>query len=286
MKRYAIALCLIQMILLGLPPAMAADVERSDVIRKVYRFGEAAGDRLVIVDNVFGSIEVEGYEGDEVRMTAHKTVFAKSNKHVEEAEEEVTLDIIEQDDCIEFYVDGPFREKRRGGVRWEGYRRQGYKVVYDFKLLIPRDCSVELKTVNEGDISVTEIEGDFDVANVNGEIKMKGLRGAGEATTVNGDVRLEFDRNPTGNCDFSTINGNVKLYFQKDLSADFYMKTMNGEAFTDFVVTSLPGRTTTSHTHKGHNVYKVNRMSGIRAGVGGPNIDIHTLNGDMFILCR
>lgn len=285
MKRYMVVLCLLQIILLGVP-VEAAKIERNDVIEKVYRFGAGGGDRLVIVDNVFGSIKIEGYHGDEVRMTAHKTVIARSDKYAAKAEESVTLEIFEQEDCIEFYVDGPFRDRRRHGCNWRGYKKEGYKVIYDFELKIPKDCSVELKTVNEGDIIVKSIEGDFDVDNVNGGIEMNDLRGSGTASTVNGDVMLVFDENPRGDCGFATINGDVKLYFESDLSADFYMKTMNGEAFTDFEVASLPTRTKTSHEGEGRKVYKVGHMSGIRAGRGGPEIEISTLNGDMFILSK
>ncbi|MEJ2722874.1 MAG: hypothetical protein P8181_17315, partial [bacterium] len=71
-----------------------------------------------------------------------------------------------------------------------------------------------------------------------------------------------------------------------DLAADFYFKTMNGEVFTDFDVDALPGKTETANTRDGKNVYTIARMSGIRAGKDGPEIELSTLNGDMFILSR
>jgi len=285
MKQNAIALRLLPIFLLVLP-VLAGAVERSDTIRKVYRFGMGEGERLVIVDNVFGSIHVDGYDGDEVRMSAKKKIVARSDRHAAEAEEEVTLEIFEDEDRIEFYVDGPFRDRGKRGFSWRGYDREGYKVIYDFDLKVPRGCSVELSTVNEGDIVVQSLDGNFDVRNVNGGIEMKGLCGSGEAGTVNGGMQLEFDENPREDCSFDTINGDVKLYFSGNLSADFYMKTMNGEAFTDFEVASLPGKTKTVREGNGHKVYKVSRMSGVRAGRGGPEIEIHTLNGDMFILSK
>jgi DUF4097 and DUF4098 domain-containing protein YvlB len=198
----------------------------------------------------------------------------------------VTLEIFEEDDVIELYVDGPFRDRRKREVNWKGSKHEGYKVIYDFEIKVPKDCALELSTVNEGDIVVELVEGDFDVHNVNGEIDMKGIGGSGDVYTVNGKVLLEFDENPKEDCSFGTINGDVHLYFQPKLSADFYMKTMNGEAFTDFEVSSLPGRVKTSNSKNGKSVYKVARMSGVRAGKGGPTIELNTLNGDMFILSR
>ncbi|UCH83814.1 MAG: hypothetical protein JSW50_15425 [Candidatus Latescibacterota bacterium] len=268
------------------PSGSAADIERTETIEKTLRFGESGTDRLIIVDNVFGSIRVKGSKGNEVRVTAHKTIEARSEKKADEAEEEVTLEILNEDDVIELYVDGPFRDKRKGGVSWRGSKKQGYKVIYDFELEIPRGCAVELNTVNEGDIVVESIDGDFDVGNVNGGIDMTGLRGSGDVYAVNGRVKLEFDTNPQRDCSVGTINGDVRLYFKPGLSADFYLKTMNGEVFTDFEVDALPGKTEKASTKNGKNVYMIARMSGIRAGRGGPEIELKTLNGDMFILSR
>jgi hypothetical protein len=285
MKRFIVLLILTQLLVWS-QPGLTAEIERTEETTQTFRFEDTDGERLVIVDNVWGSIEVKGYDGDEVRVSIRRTTEARSNKKAAEAEEEVTLEIYEEDDAIEFYVDGPFRDRNRHGVNWRGYKREGYKVVFDFELQVPRGCSVELKTVNEGDIFVESVDGDFDVSNVNGGIRMEGLSGSGDVYTVNGKVSLEFDENPKGNCSVGTINGDVRLQFQPGLSADFYMKTMNGEAFTDFEVSSLPGRATTSSSRNGKSVYKISRMSGIRAGKGGPEIELNTLNGDMFILSK
>ena len=107
MKLTIVMLVLLQLVVCC-PSAMAAEVERTETITKTLRFGGSGGERLVIVDNVFGSIEVKGYKGDEVRVTVHKTIEARSEKKAAEAVEEVTLDILEEDDVIEFYVDGQF----------------------------------------------------------------------------------------------------------------------------------------------------------------------------------
>ncbi len=285
MKRHIVLAILLLILVLSLP-VRGADVERTEDIEKTLRFGSTDGDRLVVVDNLFGSIEVRGYNGDEVRVRIQKTIIARSNKKAKEAEEEVTLEVYEDDDVIELYVDGPFRDKRKREFNWRGYRSEGYQVIYNFELQIPKDCAVELNTVDEGDISVISVEGDFDVSNVNGGINMKGLRGSGDVHTVNGKMTVEFDNNPSADCRFGTVNGDVRLYFESDLSADFYMKTMNGDVYTDFDVAALPVRTQTNNSKNGKKVYKVGHMTGVRAGKGGPEIELKTLNGDMFILSR
>jgi hypothetical protein len=238
----------------------------------------------VIVDNVFGSIHLSGVDGEEVRVTARRTTQARSDRLLEEAKDEVRLDISERDGVIEFYVDGPFREKRRGCINWRGIEREGYKVSYDFEVEVPAGCAVEILTVNEGDISIESVAGDFEVSNVNGDIDMRRIEGSGKATTVNGDITLDFARNPQGDCCFATINGEVRLHFLPRLSADFYLKTFNGDIFTDFEVERLPAKTFASSQKNGRTVYKAGHLCGVRAGQGGPEIELDGFNGDMYIL--
>lgn len=285
MKRLFAVIVLLQLGILSQATA-AKDVDRSETIKKTLRFKAGSRDRLVVVDNVFGSIEVRGHEGEDVQVVVRKTIEARSEEKIEEAEEEVTLDITEEDEKVELFVDGPFRNRRRGGIDWRGYRHEGYKVTFDFVIEVPKGCALRIKTVNDGDIQVQSVDGDFEVHNVNGSIEMEGVRGSGVVYTVNGEVRVEFESNPRADCSVGTINGDVRLYFQPDLSADFYMKTMNGDLFTDFEVEALPGKTKTSKTRNGKKVYQVARMSGVRAGKGGPEIELNTLNGDMFILSK
>ena len=64
------------------------------------------------------------------------------------------------------------------------------------------------------------------------------------------------------------------------------MKTMNGEAFTDFELSFLPTRTISNDKQNGKKIYKIGHMSGVRAGRGGPEFELSTLNGDMFILSQ
>jgi len=264
----------------------AADVERTERIERTLRFEGGGTSGLVIVENVFGSIDVKGYDGDEIRLSVQKTIVAESESNANKAEVEVTLDITVEDDLIDLYVDGPFRDRNRDGVHRKGYKRAGYKVRYDFELEIPRSCSIELETVDDGDIVVSSIDGEYDVSNVNGGIEMEDIGGSGDVYTVNGKITVEFDRNPEGNCSAGTINGDVRLYFQPGLSADFYLKTMNGEVFTDFEVDALPARTKKNHKKNGKNVYTIAHTTGVRAGGGGPEFELNTLNGDMFILSR
>jgi hypothetical protein len=262
--------------------ASRMSVRHSEEINKTLRFQDQKGPWELQLDNIHGSIEITGYKGKEVLLTAVKTIHARSEQRADKAKEEVVLDINQEDNLIDIYVDGPFRCQLhgRGGYSW---RDPGYYVQYDFKIRVPFETSLYVKTVNKGDIRIENIKGDFGVRNVNGKIIMEEIDGSGTARTVNGRIKVSFSGNPELDCSFKTINGDLDLYFQNRLSADFRLKTFNGDAYTDFESEYIPVSESQERTRKGRYVFKSNRFFGVRIGNGGPEIRMETLNGDLLI---
>jgi hypothetical protein len=256
--------------------------EEKEEIRKTLKFQDPSQPKELMVDNIFGSIEVEGWSNQEVQLVARKTIKARSAEKIQKAKEEVRLDISEEKNTVDLYVDGPFRpnDSRR---RWRSWRDPGYEVQFDFELKVPHKTNLYLRTVNNGNIRIKNVEGEFEVKNVNGRIEMTEIAGAGCAHAVNGEVKVLFSRNPESDCSFRTINGNLEIFFCPDLSANLRLKTFNGKAYTDFPVTFLRAEQPVGERHNGKYVYKSNRFFGVQAGKGGPEIEFDTLNGDILI---
>jgi DUF4097 and DUF4098 domain-containing protein YvlB len=262
-------------------------LREEETISKTFTLGGAR--KLLDVDNINGSIEVVGGQGDQVQLVVKKTLHAESKERMEAAKKEVTLDITDQPDLLKFYVNGPFRCNCQGDGDGCGGRRhggEGYSVNMDFQLQVPRNVDLKAKTVNGGHISVRNVAGKFSVNNVNGRIEMQDMAGSGKARTVNGGVKVSFRENPKENSDFATINGDVDLHFVKGLSADFRFKTFNGEVFSDFEMTSLPARNARAEQHNGKFVFRTDRSTGGRVGSGGPEIKAENLNGSIRVLER
>jgi DUF4097 and DUF4098 domain-containing protein YvlB len=158
-----------------------------------------------------------------------------------------------------------------------------YYVQYDFELQVPRTTTVWLKTVNNGFITVDDIDGNFDIRNVNGKIVMNNIKGSGDAKTVNGRVSVDFSRNPSENCMFKSINGNLELTFPREPSADFYLKTFNGRMYSDYDFNYLPASPGKAVRKGSKFVYKSNRFQGVRVGNGGPRITMDAFNGNILI---
>jgi DUF4097 and DUF4098 domain-containing protein YvlB len=93
-------------------------------------------------------------------------------------------------------------------------------------------------------------------------------------------VKVAFSRNPTKDSSFHTLNGSVDLYFASNPDADLDLHTSNGGVYADFEVTTLPV------TVKGQNlnnrmIYRTGGEMKVRAGKGGPQLSLHTLNGSI-----
>jgi len=256
-------------------------VRAEETIQKSFPLPPEARKALEI-GNVFGSIEVTGGNSSQVQIVVAKTIRAESNESLERARKEVTLDIEQHEGALKLYVNGPFR-CRCDDCR-DSREGRGYSVKMDFQVQVPSEIDLKVKTVNEGDVKVSNVTGDFLVRNVNGRIEMKAVAGSGTARTVNGPVTVWFRQNPRSSSEFRTINGDVELRFVSGLSADFRFKTFNGGIYSDFPVTSLPARPVSEERHGTKWVLRSDRFTAARVGSGGPEIQIENLNGDIRIL--
>src|SRR5712675_801423 len=251
-------------------------------IEKTFSMPAGTGRRTLEIDNVWGSIEVMGTASDRAQLTVNKSIRAESKGKIEQAKKDVTLDITQQGDVLKLYVDGPFRCNCHDCERSRD--DEGYVVKMDFKVQVPRDIDIKIKTVNEGHVSVRDINGSFLVRNVNGDIQIRNIAGSGTARTVNGPVKVSFRQNPREASEFETVNGAVELAFARDLAADFKFKTFNGGIYSDFPVTALPVQGMKEEHHGAKVIFRADRYTGARVNAGGPQIKVENLNGDIRIL--
>jgi len=257
-----------------------------ETIRKSFDLGATAAARAITVDNVNGSIEVVGADSNQVQLVVQRTNKAKTQERLDHAKREVTLEITHEGGVLKLFVDGPFRCRREGRKRDDcccNHGDEGYRVNMEFRLQVPRETHITLRTVNGGDVSVRDIRGRFSVHNVNGGIEMQRVAGGGDAQTVNGDVKVTFRENPREDSEFESVNGDIDLYFARGLSADFRFKTFNGDIYSDFVVNSLPPRPMKVERRGSKTIYRGDRFAGGRVGAGGIEIKTETLNGDIRI---
>lgn len=256
-------------------------VTESESINK--SFSLPAGQRTLLVDNVWGFVHVTGGSSDQIQLVANKTIRADSQDDVALAKKEVALDITQEGSTLKFYVNGPFRCQCQCDGCVSIHDREGYIVKYDFELQVPRDINLSVRTVNDGDVTVKDVSGNLSARNVNGALEMTNVAGSVQAKTVNGELKVLFRENPQETSSFSTVNGDVDLYFLPKFSADLRFKTFNGEVFSDFQLSTLPPRQPVSERQGNKFVFQADRYTGGRVAAGGPEIKVETLNGDIHI---
>jgi len=259
--------------------------EEKDEIRKTLSFSDPAGPKRIEVDNINGAIKVDGYAGREVQLVVHQTFRGRSTEKIQEARKDVALEISQEKNAIRLYVEAPYRQ-RDGSVNYRGERYYGYVANFDFEIKVPHETSIDLKTINDGEIEVKGVTGDYDIQNVNGGIDMLDVGGSGRVYALNGEVRVLFQKNPPKSSYFGSLNGDVELTFLSNLSAIFRLKTFNGEVYADFPVTYVAGAKPIREQRKGKLVYRYDRTFGVQVGKGGPEIDLDAFNGDIHILKR
>ena len=260
-------------------------VTEQETINKTIPLPATAGRSSVTIDNVWGAIHVVGTDANQVEFVAKKTIHAESQDKVAQAKKDVTLEITQPTNGVSLYVNGPFRCSCNCDCEscTNNRAHQGYVVVYDFDVKVPRDVDLTVRTVNDGDVAVQDVSGQYSVHNVNGSIDMTNVAGSGTAKTVNGELKVLFRDNPRTDSFFATLNGDVDLYFLPKLSADLRFKTFNGEVFTDFEMSSLPPRQPVEERQGTKFVFHADRYTGGRVAAGGPEIKVETLNGDIHI---
>jgi hypothetical protein len=255
------------------------DLKENDSFQKTLAFSKGPEERTVKIDNIYGSIEVSGDSGADLRISGQRTLMADTKVDLEKARKEVRLDISEHDNQAELIVDGPFRDGN-GKINWEN---RGYIVKYDLKLLVPERVNLLIETINDGDIVIRNLSGRLKIRNVNGHIDLDKIAGSVYAHTINGRIAATFANDPVGKCDFKTINGDIRAHFSPALSADIAVKTFNGQILSDYPVSYLPGKPAEGKREHGLYVYHGNRSQNIRIGKGGIEMAMETLNGDIVI---
>jgi hypothetical protein len=267
---------------LGNLPERSDTTEKEEITRTLH-FPPGGEAHELVVDNISGAIDLVGYDGTDVLVVAHRTSYGTTEEKLRLAKEKITLEFREEPGKLIVFVNTPWR-CHDGSVSYRSRDNYGYDADFDFEIKVPAHTNVSLKTVNKGKITVANVQGKFDVENVNGGISMTGMEGAGVVSTVNGAVNVRFQKNPDGECGFHTVNGSVDVEVPEELSADLKLKTFNGEVYSDFDVTGLPHRSAPPEKLGRRTVYRGDEYFSVRAGKGGPELTFATLNGDIHIL--
>ena len=253
-------------------------IREQETIQKT--LGLSGAPMRLVIDNVDGYVHVTSGGGSHVQVTAHKVIRAETDSDLRDAKSEVNLEMSEKPGRVSLYYDAPWRCNGEGRGCHDQQRRF-YTVSYDIDIQAPRDARLVISAINDGDIRVDGMAGNFDINNINGSIAMTGAAGSGDVHTINGPISVHFAKNPSGPTSFKSINGQLDAYFRPGLSADLLFKTFNGQIYSDFEVSPRAAHVAESEQRDGHFVFHSDRARSARVGAVGPELSFDAFNGNI-----
>lgn len=241
-------------------PALTTEVFAGDEIEKFEQTYPLSKNGNVSVSNVNGSITVEAWDRDEVKLEATKIADSKESL--------ADVDIKVESTADSFSVEADYKSWKWNDKRNENRSR---KLEVEFKLSVPRTAVLnEVETVN-GSVTVSNFTNVTKISAVNGDVTATNLRGAANLSTVNGTVTADFDRvDGASKISLSTVNGTVSLIVPSDVNATIKADSLNGNITNDF---GLPVR---KGQYVGRDLYG-------RVGTGEAQIKLNSVNGKLSI---
>jgi hypothetical protein len=242
--------------LLGLLFATAGCVAGERHVSTIERRWPASAIRTVELEGVDGSLTVEAGASNEISLVAHVRSVGFDPK--EHAENEGFFETDLSGDTLHI------GQKKQVHVRFPFFSRKQLSI--DYALRVPPSIALDLKTVN-GRIVARGVDGATELTTINGQIEVE-TSGTSELNcrTVNGSVHAKFLRDFRG-ARLRTVNGGVEALLPLTASFTCDLSQVNGDFEASFPLSI--------HSHPGNR-----RVSGQVNG-GQFELQITTVNGDV-----
>jgi hypothetical protein len=266
----------------------------SETIEEERQFPSQSSENLLVVNNVYGSVIVEGYNGDTVQITGDLEIRGNTKGKLEQGKTEVSMAVVPYNNIIYVYLESPYtnfdiktgRYGHNENNRWSNYKnRDGYNYTLNITIKVPKTTNVELSTINGGVVEVKNIEANaITASNINGSITLENVSGKTYVNALNQDINISYSKNPTEESTYESLNGDINITVQNGLNADVNFKSLNGNVYTniDTQVTPSKSKIIKKKGEKGTK-YKVDSNTQFSIGKGGVQLNFDLLNGDVTI---
>ncbi|MGD1094979.1 MAG: DUF4097 family beta strand repeat-containing protein [Bryobacteraceae bacterium] len=253
-------------------------------------WGQDAADRVTVpfrdpsrpgtlrVDLINGSVTVRGYDGKDAIIEStgrsrDRDRERNRSRNIPDGMHRIDnnssgLDIVEDNNIITI--------------------KGGFAGSADVVMQVPRQTSLNLKSLNGGKILVENIAGEIDAENLNGSIEVTNASGAVVAHSQNGKITVSLNRvTPNKSMSFVTMNGTVDVSLPADVKANLRMKTENGEIWSDFDIkldsTTRPPVVDDQRRSGGRYRVRIDKSTYGTINGGGPELIMQTFNGSILI---
>jgi hypothetical protein len=284
MKQLIFTMCLF--LIVGIQCAKAQQEKFVEQIKKEILLSNST-DNTLVIKNVFGSISLEGYSGNQIVLEVEKTITADNTSNLDLGKQELKLKIVQEANRVILHPDAPYIQFDKDNLRYNWCNNNneplyGHKL--NFKVKVPNSIKIDVSTVNDGEVLVKNTGGDLVIAeNINGGITLTNITGETKVNCINGGVTISYASNPKSSSRYYSLNGDINISYQKALSANISFKSMNGEMYTDFDINKQFMKADKKNGGKMGAKYKYEAKPIVQIGDGQVDFDFETLNGNVFI---
>ncbi len=229
---------------------------------------------IVKVSTIEGDIEIEGYEGDVILLKADgdfdedRSRFAPKGWHVSQ--------------------DGNSVDIHFGAL----------SDLDHLSLKLPYKSNVAVSLV-DGDISLRELSGEFEISSKDGDLEMTEMSGSVIANTVDGDVELSISEVVSDEffISLNTLDGDIELELPVDIQANLSAMTFDGEIDIDDEFRRSVPKSSNFESGDGIKIPKapkaptppfppirirnIDNIRQIHLNGGGSIVELHTVDGDI-----
>lgn len=181
---------------------------------KFERTEALAKDGRVYLRNISGTIEVRGWNKDEVKIDAVKYSEARSEATAKENAAEVKIEVTREGSTLRIETVYPHRNHFWGD--------NNLNVSVDFKLWVPEKAAVEVHSVS-GDVDAESVGGALKIDSVSGEVVARGAGAGAEIKLVSGDIDAS---GIAGDAFLKTVSGDVRV---SKVRGSIEAETISGE---------------------------------------------------------
>lgn len=248
----------------------AQEQEKHELVIPLSNEGEPG---ILDCNLVNGSISVTGYEGNVVMIEA-TTMSGKK-----EQEEKTETGGLRKISTSSFNLSAT---EAKNKVEIES---DSWKQPVDLAIKVPVNFSLEIGTVNQGDIKAENVIGNHEIRNVNGSITLENISGSVLANTVNGKISVVFESvEPEIPMSFSNMNGGIDITLPADVKATVKMRSTMGDIYTDFDM-EMEQRKVKKENPEETGIYKISIEDWIYGKIngGGPEYTFKNFNNNIYL---
>jgi hypothetical protein len=226
---------------------------------------------LLTFENPKGSIKVTGYDGEVILVTGSLR-FTNEKKTAGNDLQKVSGNVPD----ISAEVNGNIVSL---------FSRTIGKTI-DFDIKVPKNTSLKLKSLDNGNVDIVNVSGEIEVENANGDINLKNIAGSAVLSSVYGKISAGFlDTNPASPMMFTSFEGDIELVFPASTNARLKMKSEKGEILSDFNIKAA-GRQSVVKDVENTRIYSLEDWVVGTINGGGSEYIIKSFNGNITLRKR